>query len=196
MPIRGVGYTWGIDFAGPFPVTKRGNKYVLVMIEHFTKWVELVALRDKTAAGTAWALVEYILIRLGAPVEVVTDQGSEFRGDFQDVLTHIRIDYRLDSRKHLQADGLAERMVQTMKQGLRKTLLERAATDWDLVLPYVAMGYRMTQQKALGYSPYYILFGRHPISPSRIQELEYAPLPSLDDPEAVRLFIDERSQVF
>ena len=109
------------------------------MIEHFTKWVELVALPNKTAARTAWALVEYILTRLGAPGEVVTDQGSEFRGDFQDVLIHFRIDHRLAYREHPQADSLAERMVQTMKQGLRKTLLERAATDWDLVLPYVAM---------------------------------------------------------
>ena len=83
-----------------------------------------------------------------------------------------------------------------MKQGLRRTLLERCATDWDLVLPYVAMGYRMTQQKALGYSPYYILYGRHPIFPAKIQELEHEPLPNLDDPEAVRLFIDARSQVF
>ena len=77
---------------------------------------------------------------------------------------------------------MAERMVQAMKQGLRKTLLERAATDWDLVLPYFTMWYRMTTQKALGYSPYYILFGRHPIFPSRIHESEDAALPPLDDP--------------
>ena len=144
LPIRGLGCRWGVDFVGSFPVTKRGNKYVLVLIEHFTKWVELVPLPDKSAAGTAWALVEYVLTRMGALAEVVTDQGSEFRGEFQDLLTYFRIDHRLASRQHPQADGMSERMVQTMKQGLRKTLLERAATDWDLVLPYVAMGYRMT----------------------------------------------------
>ena len=130
---------------------------------------------------------------MGALAEVVTDQGSEFRGEFHDVLTHFKIDHRLASRQHPQEDGLSERMVQTMKHGLRKTLLERAATDWDLVLPYVAMGYKMTQRKALGYSPYYILFGRHPIFPARIQALEGQAMPSLDDLEAVRLFIDERA---
>ena len=43
LPVRGLAYRWGVDFAGPMPTTKRGNKYVLVMIEHFTKWVEFSA---------------------------------------------------------------------------------------------------------------------------------------------------------
>ena len=44
LPIRGLGHRWDVNFAGPMPMTKRGNLYVLVMIEHFTKWVELVPL--------------------------------------------------------------------------------------------------------------------------------------------------------
>ena len=47
----------------------------------------------------------------------------------------------------------------------------------------VAMGYIMTVQKSLGYSPYYILFGRHPIFPAKIQECEREELPDLEDPE-------------
>ena len=125
------------------PTTKRGNKYVLVMIEHFTKWVELVPLPNKSADLTATTFLESVLSRFGAPAEVVTDQGSEFKGEFSDVLHHHGIDHRLASREHPQADGLSERMVQTMKLGSKKTLSKRAATDWDLILPYVAMGYRM-----------------------------------------------------
>jgi hypothetical protein len=44
LSIMGLGYRWSLDFAGPLPVTPRHNKYVLVMIEHFSKWIELVAL--------------------------------------------------------------------------------------------------------------------------------------------------------
>ncbi len=47
LPIMGLGYRWSLDFAGPLPITKRHNKYVLVMIEHFSKWIELVALSNK-----------------------------------------------------------------------------------------------------------------------------------------------------
>jgi hypothetical protein len=41
LPIMGLGYKWSVDFARPLPVTPRHNKYVLVMIEHFSKWNEL-----------------------------------------------------------------------------------------------------------------------------------------------------------
>jgi hypothetical protein len=44
LPIMGLGYRWSLDFVGSLPVTPRYNKYVLVMIEHFSKWIELVAL--------------------------------------------------------------------------------------------------------------------------------------------------------
>ena len=135
-----------------------------------------------------------MLARYGAPAEVLTDQGSKFRGEFHELLLHHGIDHRIASREHPQSDGLAERMVQTMKRGLRKSLQGVDVGEWDRVLPYVAMGYRMTVQRALGYSPYFLLFGRHPIFPAKVQELEKVHMG--DDPEEVRRFVDERGQVF
>ena len=84
-------------------------------------------------------------------------------GKFQTLLGQHVITHRMASREHPQSDGLTKRMVQTMKNGLRKKLLTQHRDDWDLFLPYVAMGYRMTPQSSLGYSPYFLLFGRHPI---------------------------------
>ena len=60
-------------------------------------------------------------------------------------------------------------MVQTMKMGLRKCLLDGGGKDWEELLPYIAMGYRMTKQKTLGYNPYFLMFGRDPIFQSRHQ---------------------------
>jgi hypothetical protein len=51
LPIMGLGYRWSLDFAGPLPVTPRYNKYVLVMIEHFSKWIELVAYQISSVKG-------------------------------------------------------------------------------------------------------------------------------------------------
>ncbi|KAH9539057.1 hypothetical protein CY35_15G039600 [Sphagnum magellanicum] len=64
-------------------------------------------------------------------------------GEFQDLLDHVFIDHRRTSRDHPQADGLAERMVQTCKKGLQKICLTKNKEDWDLALPYITMGYRM-----------------------------------------------------
>lgn len=48
-------FRWGIDFAGPLPETDRGNEYVLVCIEHCTKWIELIPLPTKSCANIARA---------------------------------------------------------------------------------------------------------------------------------------------
>ena len=44
LPVRGLGYRWGVDFVGPLVKTTAGNAWVMVRIEHFTKWVELIPL--------------------------------------------------------------------------------------------------------------------------------------------------------
>src|SRR5450759_3025193 len=62
-------------------------------------------------------------------------------------------------------------MVQTCKKGLRKICLTKDKEDWDLALPYIAMGYRMSKHASLAaYSPYFLLFGRHPVPPSTIAQ--------------------------
>ena len=53
----------------------------------------------------------------------MTDQGTEFIGEFQELLDEALIDPRRTSRDHLQADGLVERMVQTLKFALRKVCM-------------------------------------------------------------------------
>ena len=73
-------------------------------------------------------------------VEVLTNQGKEFLGAFGDLRTKALIDHRTTSRDHPEADGLAERVVQTTKRGLRKyELLQGGHRDWDLMLPWIAM---------------------------------------------------------
>jgi transposase InsO family protein len=125
LPIMGLGYRWSLDFAGPLLVTPRYNKYVLVMIEHFSKWIELVALPDKFSEGAAYSFLDRVLSRFGAPAKVLTDQGREFLGEFQTLCEQAMIDHRTTSRDHPEADGLAERMVQTVKRGLWKYSLNK-----------------------------------------------------------------------
>ncbi len=138
-------------------------------VEHFPKWVKLIALPDKSSHGTSQAFLQQVLSRFGACVECLTNQGSKFKGKFQDLLDHALINHRRTSRDHPQVDGLAERMVQTCKKGLQKICLTKNKEDWDLALPYIAMGYRMSKHASFShFAPYFLFFGRHPIPPSSI----------------------------
>jgi hypothetical protein len=60
-------------------------------------------------------------------------------------------------------------MAQTCKKGLWKICLTKNKEDWDLALPYIAMGYRMSKHASLShFFLYFLLFGRHPVPPFSI----------------------------
>ena len=64
LPIMGLGYRWNLDFAGPLLPTSQGAKYVLVMVEHFSKWIELVALPQNSSELAATAFLDRVLASL------------------------------------------------------------------------------------------------------------------------------------
>jgi len=57
LPINGMFYRWGVDLCGPFPESKRSYKYIMVCIEHFSKWVELIPLKSKEPRETSTAFL-------------------------------------------------------------------------------------------------------------------------------------------
>jgi hypothetical protein len=100
-----------------------GNVYIMIMIEHFSKWIKLVALPDKSSHNTSHAFLQQVLNRLRACVKCLTNQGSKFFKKFQDLFDHALINHRRTSRDHPQADGLVKKMVQTLKNGFRNICL-------------------------------------------------------------------------
>jgi hypothetical protein len=82
LPIQGMFYCWSCYLAGELPQTSRGNVYIMIMIELFSKWVELVTLSDKSSHNTGQAFLQQILSRFGACAKCLTNQGLEFIGEF------------------------------------------------------------------------------------------------------------------
>jgi hypothetical protein len=197
LPIMGLGYRWSLDFAGPLPLTVRHNKYVLVMVEHFSKWIELVPSPNKSSEGIAYAFLDRVLSHFGAPAEVLTNQGTEFQGEFQVLCDKALIDHRTTSQDHLEADGLAERVVQTVKKALRKYSLQKGHLgDWDIQSPWLAMGYRFNCQASLAsFSPYFLLYGRNPDLPTTIRR-ESSEVVNLDDLEMWLKVCSQRVELF
>jgi len=69
----GLAYQWNLDFAGPLSLTPRHNHYVLVMIGHFSKWLELVPLTYCNSEGGGYAFFDRVFNKFGAPAEVFID---------------------------------------------------------------------------------------------------------------------------
>jgi hypothetical protein len=87
-------------------------------------------------------------------------------------------------------------MVETCKKGFRKICLTRNKEDWDLAFLYIAMGYRMSKHASLShFSPYFLLFGKHPIPPSSIV-VQMDQVMDLDFPATWAKVIAERAALF
>lgn len=131
----------------------------------------------KSSEETAYAFLHAVLGKFGACAEVVTDQGTEFQGAFAELLANAFIEHRHTSAYHPQANGLAERCVQTVKRCLSKLIdNEQECSRWDTLLPWVALGYRITPQESTRLSPYQMLYAQLPMIPSAVRESCTEPL--------------------
>jgi hypothetical protein len=75
-------YMVALDIAGPLPETKNGNMYVLVVIDHNSKWCETRLVKDHDVATTVRFLEEEIICRFGVPIFIFTNNGGEWMVEF------------------------------------------------------------------------------------------------------------------
>jgi hypothetical protein len=69
--------------------------------------------------------------------------------------------------------------------------------DWNLQLPWIAMGYRFSKHASLAsFFPYYLLFGRHPVLPKAIQADADIVLANMDNPDTWALVSEQRAELF
>jgi hypothetical protein len=71
----GLGYQSSLDFASPLSLMLQHNQNVLIMIEHFSKWLELVPLVNYNSEGVAYAFMDKMLSKFGVPTKGFTNQG-------------------------------------------------------------------------------------------------------------------------
>lgn len=195
LPVRGMFYRWGVDLCGPFTKTPRGHQYILVAIEHYSKQIEAVPIADKRAATTAYTFAHQVLGRYGACAEVVHDNGSEWEGEFAQLLRDALIDSRSTSANHPAANGAAERSVQIVKRALKKMCAAKQyVRDWDLHVPWLLLGYRCSPQQSTGLSPYQLLYAHAPVIPPAVVERLSEPI-NFDSPERAAADLLKRRQL-
>lgn len=149
-----------MDVAGPFPETCRGNRFILVVSDYFTKWTEAYAMPNHTAETVANTFVEQFVCRFGTPREVFTDQGREFESRlFYCMCKELGIEKTRTSPFHPQSDGMVERFNRTMECMLTN-YVSGNQRDWDVSLPFITMAYRSTEHDSTKFTPNMLMLGR------------------------------------
>lgn len=155
----------GIDLYGPLPSTAAGNRWIIVAIDHLTRYAETAALPAATAREVASFLLQRFVLRHGAPRELLSDRGRAFLADAtQELLAACRVVHRCTTAYHPQTNGLTERFNRTLGDML-SMYVGSNHTTWDIVLPFVTYAYNTAPQATTGFSPFFLLYGREPSTP-------------------------------
>ncbi len=149
-----------LDILGPLPATKRGNKYILVVSEYFTKWTEAYPIRNHKARTVAGKLVDEFICRYGAPYSIHSDQGREFESRiFKETCKLLGTQKSRTTAYHPQSDGQVERFNRTLLDMLSKHVNEDQK-NWDVQIPKVMLAYRSSVNETSGFTPAFLMFGR------------------------------------
>jgi len=150
-----VGEPWihvSVDITGPHPRSSRSNQYILTLVEVFSKWAEAIPLRNHTAPTVARSLVTHVFSKFGAPLQLLTDGGSEFELElFRELMRWMEIDKLRTTAYRPSCNGVVERFHRTLNLTLGKVVSE-SQRDCDERLPLVLAAYRATPHEATGMS--------------------------------------------
>ncbi|XP_020238112.1 uncharacterized protein LOC109817307 [Cajanus cajan] len=117
--------TWGADILGPFPVAKGQCKFLIVVVDLFTKWIEAEPLACISAHQVQKFLWRNIITRFGVPHTLVTDKGLQFTDrKLNEFLTGLGIQHKTTSVEHPQTNGQAVSANKVILKELKKRLGE------------------------------------------------------------------------
>jgi len=179
----------GIDVTGPHPTSSKGNVYILTVIDHFTKWVELFPMRNQEAATIAKILVDRVFCVHGCPLQILSDQGPNFESClFQEICRLLAVDKVRTSPYKPSTNGNIERFHATMHSMLAKVVSENQK-DWDQHLAAVAFAYRSSVQESTGFTPFFLMYGREARIPA---DLVYGPPPEKFESKDIPAYVEEQ----
>ena len=161
---KSVNQMWQLDitFLQKFSGYNHQYNSILTCIDHFSKYAWTAALTTKEAKKTALCLKE-ILDTIGPnswPLIIQTDNGTEFKGEFDRLLTDRRIKHHWSYAYAPQSQGAIERFNRTLKRKLFGYLSQTGGKDWTNYLQDITTNYNNTRHGTLGaHTPYEIYWG-------------------------------------
>ena len=148
-----------MDVLGPFHVSDSGSKYVLIIVDNFTKFIEAYPLPEQSSYQIAQKFVYEWVSHYGVPMSVVTDQGSPFCSDMMQQICKLLECAKLRTTPyHPSANGQAERFCGVVARMIR-SYTDRMQRTWDVGLSLLTSAIRRTPNRSTGFSPNRMVFG-------------------------------------
>ena len=150
------------------PITRRGFRYILVVTDHFSKYVNIYPMKDQTAQTIAKHLFEEYVKEHGVPETLHTDQGRQFESRLvQELCSKLGIRKSRSTPYHPQGAGIVERCNRTIKDQLAKYISDLGG-EWDTHINQLQLAYNTSTHSTTGLTPYFIMHGREARIPASI----------------------------
>ena len=183
-----------IDILGPFHVSSKGNRYILVMVDQFTKWVELAAIPEQNAQMTVKSFVDRFVSTFGCPLEIHSDQGRNFESNlFQAFCKLLEITKTRTTPYRPCSNGQCEVYNRVILQIIR-SFISKDLKDWDAFLPFIAMALHSMKNHTTGFTANMMMLGRETIQPLdlMIGQVDLSPVTEV---EWVRDLLSKMSEI-
>jgi hypothetical protein len=140
------------------PESTRGNKYLLVIIDSFSRYLDVYPIADLTAMTAMTCLIQF-MGNFGIPSHLCCDNGSQFQGMFQDLLDLLHVNgYKTHPYSH-QENSIVERANKEILTVLRCLVLEKKLRDdWDILCHVAKRIINSRVHSSIGISPADLVF--------------------------------------
>lgn len=165
IPSRPMEYL-SCDFIGRIPTTNKGNRFILTIFDHFTKYIKLYATPNQTANVAAEKLLDFISA-FGVPEFLLSDRGSAFTADMFTILCkRFGVNKLKTTALHPSSNGGSERLNVGIKKSL--SIFAQETDQWDEYVDYYAMLYNSSYHTAIQDRPAFLHLGYDPLLPTDI----------------------------
>lgn len=151
--------TLHIDHVGPFVKSSKGNSYLLVIVDAYTKFLVMKPVKTTKTSMVIDKMREYFSI-FGIPKRIISDRGSCFTSiKFKDFLSQLGVRHVLNAVATPRANGQVERYNRTLLDALTAKCIGSDEKKWDAQVPDIQLGLNNTINKGIGKTPSQALFG-------------------------------------
>jgi hypothetical protein len=150
-----------IDICGPLQETFRKKKYIICIIDQFSRYISLTAVSRQDEETMKATILNKWILKFGAPKEIHVDCGKVFESKvIRDLAQSMGIAMCFSSPYHHNTNGIVERQFRTIREAINASMKEKKCKDWEEVIPDIEFMMNATFQKSLGRSPAEVIFGR------------------------------------
>jgi len=147
-----------------------GNKFTVIAIEYFTRWIEAKPLATITSETIKKFVWQNIVYRFGVPSLLIVDNWKQFDSDkFKEFCRYVGTKITFASVYHPKSNGAIERANRIIFSAISKTLLNLRMGKWVEELPRVVWSHNTTVSRATGFTPFKLLYGEEAMLPKQIK---------------------------